>query len=36
MNLGNSGKHAITELFRHATEKGVIPEIPAGIFSEHL
>jgi 1,4-dihydroxy-6-naphthoate synthase len=36
LNLGNSGKHAITELFRHATEKGVIPEIPAGIFSEHL
>ena len=32
MNLGKEGKHAISELFRFASERGVIPIIPDQIF----
>jgi 1,4-dihydroxy-6-naphthoate synthase len=32
LNLGKDGKKAISELFRIAGEKGLIPELPDRIF----
>lgn len=32
LNLGNKGKNAVNELFRIATEKGIIPKVPEKIF----
>jgi 1,4-dihydroxy-6-naphthoate synthase len=32
LQLGNKGRKAIKELFRIATEKGVIPSLPKRIF----
>lgn len=32
VDLGHDGKRAIKELFRYASEKGVIPSLPADIF----
>jgi 1,4-dihydroxy-6-naphthoate synthase len=36
INLGSKGREAITELFRIAREKGVIPELPERIFLTSL
>lgn len=35
-NLGNNGKKALTELFRIAYEKGIIPAVPDRIFLTQL
>lgn len=32
LNLGDKGKNAVNELFRIATEKGIIPKVPEKIF----